>query len=261
MCLKNSTCMFPMAADHDPSGIQLIDRISDVLEFLGASPAGASLGQIAHATGLPRSTIQRLVRALNDRGLVVAGADGVRLGPTLARLAAAPHVDVLHVARPFMEAAGRRCRETVDLSIWRGTHVLLVGQVPCDQELRVISPVGSALPSHCTAHGKALLSAATPRELDLLMDTPLPVLTPHTLSTRSALFDALSAIQLNGGIAIDKEEHVLGVCGIGIALACPGPERYALSIAAPAFRFHERQTELRASLVRCKAEIEAAMSR
>lgn len=250
-----------MATSNDPSGIQVIDRVSDVLEFLGASPSGASLGQIAHATGLPRSTVQRLVRALNDRGLVMAGAAGVRLGPTLARLAAAPHVDVLRLALPSMESTARRCRETVDLSIWRGSHVLLVGQVPCDQELRVISPVGSALPSHCTAHGKALLSLATPHELDLILSEPLNALTSNTLTRKEALIAELAAVRRRAGVAIDLEEHALGVCGMGTALACAGPERYALSIAAPSFRFRERQDELLTALARCKAEIEGAAGR
>lgn len=243
----------------DPAGNQLIARVAAVLEALGQHPAGMSLGQIAQATQLPRSTIQRLVRGLHLQGLVIAGKQGVRLGPAITRLAAASRQDVVATAIPCIEAAGRRCRETIDLSVFREAHALLVYQYPSDQELRVISAVGSALPVYCTAHGKALLAGLEDGAVRVLLRGPLAARTAHTCTGVNELLADLAATRQRG-FAVDCEEHANGVCGLGITLRTGGTERYALSIAVPALRFAENREALGACLLRCKAEIEQALA-
>lgn len=76
--------------------------------------------------------------------MVSTGSSGIRLGPALVRLAASAHTDVVAVARSYVEALGRRTRETVDVSVYRGFHAISVDQYPSDQELRVVSAVGPA---------------------------------------------------------------------------------------------------------------------
>lgn len=239
-------------------GTQLIARIAAVLEALGAQPEGMSLSQIASATSLPRSTVQRLVHGLAGQGLVGTGIRGIHLGPAITRLAAASRVDVVAAAIPFIEAAGKRARETVDLSLFRAEHVLLVYQYQSDHELRVISPVGSALPTHCTAHGKALLARLNNDEVRALLRRPMDRLTPHTITEMQALLAELDRIRQQG-FALDMEEHAPGVCGIGVAIHSSGAEKHAVSIAVPALRFEASLEVLKATLFRCKAEIEAAV--
>lgn len=59
------------------------------------------------------------------------------------------------------------------------------------------------------------------------------------------------------GWAVDVEEHVQGVCGIGVHLQTSLSERYAVSLAAPAQRFHEKVDDFKAALLQCKAEVES----
>ena len=58
------------------SGIQVIARAAAVLRALKDAPAGLSLGQIAERLGLARSTVQRIVQALQDERLVIGPASG-----------------------------------------------------------------------------------------------------------------------------------------------------------------------------------------
>ncbi len=246
-----------MTDDSDKSGgTQVIARAAAVLRALENHPDGLSLGQIAKACELPRTTVHRLVVALEAQQLVIAASKGVKLGPGLARLAASAHTDVVAIARPFVEALGRRTRETVDVSVHRGLHAVSVDQYPSDQELRVISAVGTAFPSHCTAHGKALLSQLSAANLTTLLPTTLEQRTANSLTQRSTLLAALDKVRAQD-IALDHEEHARGVCGIGVALVTGGHERYAISLAVPALRFEEQLPTLTAALLQCKAEIEA----
>ena len=253
--------MSDAADDKDAgNGKQVIARAAAVLRALEGQNAGLSLAQIAKASGLPRTTVHRIVSGLEAQQMVISGAGGVRLGPALLRLAASAHTDVAVIARPFIEALGRATRETVNLSVFRGVHAISIDQYPCDQELRVISPIGTAYPIHSTAHGKALLGDMPDSVVRQLLDGPLEARTPATIGSLDALLSHLAGVRRQG-YAVDIEEHARGVCGLGVVLHTGLNERYALSLAVPALRYMESQDKLLPAILRCKAEIEASFIR
>lgn len=243
--------------DESGAGKQVIARAAAVLRALENRTGSLSLGQIARATGLPRTTVQRLVAALEAQQLVTAGAGGVALGPALARLAASAHTDIVGLSRPHLEVAGRLTRETVNLSVMRGEHAILVDQYASDQELRVVSPIGAALPLHSTAHGKAMLAELDDAAIRALLSRPLEARTARAINTIEALLDAVAAIR-GGRVAEDLGEHADGVVGIGLALRVPTSDRYGLSIALPQVRLAASRERVVNALLRCAGAIEAA---
>lgn len=249
-----------MVADSDANGSQVIARAAIILRALEDRPAGLSMSALAKATQLPRTTVHRLVTSLIAQHMLLQDSDGIKLGPALARLAASAHTDIIALAQPAMATLGRRTRETVDLCVWRGSHTVLVSQFVSDQELRVVSPVSTAFPSHCAAHGKALLAEQTDEALAMLLPQLNEVRTGKTLQAQEPLLAEIDIIRQQG-YAVDREEHARGVCGISVALHTGAGERYALAIAAPALRFDEQFAHLLASLRQAKAEIETLVMR
>lgn len=234
----------------------VIARAATVLKALEASPAGLSLAQLAKHCALPRSTVYRLVASLEAQQFVSQTPAGVVLGSALTRLAAAAHTDIVALARPAIEALARRTRETVDLTVHRGLHAILVEHSVSDRELRVVSPPGTAFPVNATAPGKAMLAALPDGQLYALLPEKLEQRTVNTCHHRTELLIHLQAIRQKE-IAIDREEHAMGVCGVAVNLMLPGNERYALSIAVPALRFDEHLPVLLSALLQTKAEIES----
>lgn len=245
-----------MTSEAEGSGKQVIARAAAVLKTLENQREGLSLGQISKASGLPRTTVHRIVSALEAQQMVMTGSSGVRLGPALVRLAASAHTDLVAIARPYVEGLGRRTRETVDVSVYRGLHAISVDQYPSDQELRVVSPLGTAFPIHCTAHGKALLGMFSDEFLSQLLSEPLEQRTASTIVSLRSLITEVN-VGRQQGWAVDKEEHAEGVCGIGVSIRSGLSEHYAISLAVPALRFHNNFQSLKAALLQCKAEIEA----
>jgi DNA-binding IclR family transcriptional regulator len=237
---------------------QVVNRTARILEALADHGASMTSSQLARATALPRTTVHRLATALESQGMLLAGEDGFHIGPAIARYAAAAHADIRVIARPHIESLGRRTRETVDLCVYRGRYAILVDQYPSDQELRVISPMGTAFPIHVTAHGKALLAALPAERVRSVLPERLDQYTPATITRRDHLIKHLEAVRVDG-LAIDHEEHADGVCGLGIALDTGAGERYAVSVALPARRFEAKHTTIRTALEKCRAEIEAAV--
>ncbi len=237
---------------------QVIVRAAQILRTLENQPKGLSITALAKETGLPRTTVHRLVASLESQQLLTNGIHGVQLGPALARLAASAHADIVTLSRSAMETLGRRTRETVDLSVYRGTHAVLVSQYASDQELRVISPLGTAFPCHCTAHGKALWAFQPEANIAAFLKPGLEARTEATVTKPQILLTELESIRTTG-YAVDHEEHARGVSGLAVVLHTHLSEQYALSIAVPSLRFEERHDALLSALLQCKAEIETLL--
>lgn len=236
------------------AGGQVISRAAAILRTLAERGDDWTLTQISAATDLPKTTVHRMVGALEAQGLVSITPRGIGLGEAFATLAASAHRDVVGIARPFIESLGRRLRETVDLCVHRGSHAVSVYQFPCDRELRVISPVGTAFPIHCTAHGKALLAALPDQRLLASLPDKLERRTVATIVDRQALLEDINAAR-DRGYALDDQEHSEGVCAVGVTLGQGHLEGYALSIAVPSIRFHANLAGYLAALNQCNAEI------
>lgn len=248
-----------MQAKSDDSGTNVIVRAAHLLRTLEEHPRGLTIAALSRYTGMPRTTVHRLVTSLEAEDLLVNAAGLIRLGPALTRLAASAHTDVVTLARTPMEMLGRRTRETVDLSALRGAHALLISQYASDQELRVISPLGTAFPSHCTAPGKALLARLEDEQIASFYRQTPEIRTQKSLSRVEDILAEVVKVRTTG-YAIDYEEHAQGVCGISVYLQSSLSELYAISIAVPSLRFEEKKEFLMTSLMKCKAEIEAMIS-
>ena len=148
---------------NDKSQVQVIARAATILRALEDENAGLSLGQIAQRVNLARSTVQRIVSALETEKLVIAATPNgrVRLGPTILRLAASVRSDFIALARPFLERLSEELHETVDLSTVEKDHLVFIDQVIGPQRLRTVSAVGETFPLYCTANGKAYLAQLT----------------------------------------------------------------------------------------------------
>ena len=114
------------------SGIQVIERAARILKVLKNDPSGMSLGQIADAVSLPRSTVQRIVGALVSEGFVATGARGgrIRLGPEIAALAEYSRLNVVEICRLILTELSQATGETADLSILRDDKMVFLDQVP-----------------------------------------------------------------------------------------------------------------------------------
>ena len=93
-----------------------------------------------------------------------------------------------------------------------GLAVLERDQVICLRNLcgeKIESPTlyeGEAVPLHCTAPGKAILSALDTDSRDSVLDNePLEAFTENTHTDRSALLDDLESVDTRG-LAFDREE-------------------------------------------------------
>lgn len=244
------------AASQAPA-VQVIARAAAMLHALAKEPAGMTLSAMVSATGLPKSTVYRLMVAL-ERAQLVDSADG-RFH--LSELFGTPWLsDAEHMrrrARPLMERLAAQARETVDLSTLSGEHVIFIDQVRWMQTLSAGSPLGGLQPANASASGKALLAAKFLR--DGMVPETLESVTPRTTVDVAELMTSLREISATG-ISVDREGLHLGVCGIATWVDTNDGGAVALGFPVPTIRFEERVDELRAILLDARPELARRLS-
>lgn len=240
----------------------MVRRCAAILRTLQDRPHGLSVGDLATAVDLPRSTVHRLLKSLEEEHLVTGPSDhgGFRLGPALIHLSTTASTWLVDATHPHLVALSAEVRETVDLAVLSGTHVHFVDHVMGPQRLQAVSATGLAFPAYCTANGKALLAAMTDQQVATLMAGHLAALTPHTIVEMPRLLDDLDDVRATG-IAFDREEHTVGISAVGTKLDNPYGLSVALSIPAPTTRFVDREADLAEALAAGRRVIEAQLCR
>jgi IclR family transcriptional regulator, acetate operon repressor len=246
---------------NDKSQVQVIARAAAILRALEDEAAGLSLGQIAGRVNLARSTVQRIVAALQAEKLVIAASPNgrVRLGPTILRLAASVHSDFVSIAHPFLVKLSNELHETVDLAVVKKDHLVFIDQVIGPQRLRTVSAVGETFPLYCTANGKAYLAVLAADAIRVLIGKSYQRRTPKTLTRLDDLVEDLKAARRTG-VAFDREEHTIGICAAGIAMRDAAGNFVAISVPVPTPRFEANQRKIAERLLGTKRSLEEHMT-
>jgi IclR family transcriptional regulator, acetate operon repressor len=225
-----------MELQFQAAGIRSIDRAGEMLARLLESDAPMSLGDLAEAADLPKSTASRLLTALERHGLVhQAGQRGkLEPGPAILRFAHRGGVErhLLELAQPALEAVSHASHETVNLSVPTPHGVDHLAQVDGRHFLGAGQWVGRRVDYHCTANGKVLLAYGA-------ADLPpgkLARMTPHTIVSRATLDRQLEQVRRDG-FATTIDELEVGLSALAAPVHGPGGHVIAaLSISGPTLR-------------------------
>jgi DNA-binding IclR family transcriptional regulator len=141
---------------------QTLARGLKLLDLIAAGYEGVAVRDLAAATGLPRSIVQRLLQTLEAEGFLERHPSqvGFRLAIKMWSLGciAIRRLNVREVARPVLEELARKTNEMVKIGVLDGHDVVYVDGIECPQAVRAYVPIGGRLPAHSIATGKAILA-------------------------------------------------------------------------------------------------------
>ncbi len=229
------------------SGVQVIARAAEILRTLKDTQTGMSLGQIANRIELPRSTVQRIVGALQAEQFVIAGSNGggFRLGPGVGVLADAARYNIVEQCRLLLTELTQETGETADLSVMRGGGMIFLDQVPGIHRLRTVSSVGEVFPLTTTANGRACLAALDPGEASALA---LEEWQRRQIDGNLDEFMKLLAQVRETGLAYDLDDHTRGISAIGIAFLDLSGDLHAISVPVPSTRFDDERKNIETAI-------------
>ncbi len=242
-------------------GVQVVSRTAAIMRALSAHPGGMSLTAIANEVGLPRSTVQRLVTALEVEGLVDAKGPqgGTRLGPTVSSLLATAHADMVVFGRHQLKLLLDEVNETTSILAAVNARSMVLETMTAEHPLRVVLCQGSQMPLYASAGGKALLSAYSDDMLERLYEPVLESHTAHTLPTREALREEVAKVR-ETGIAHSRNEFTVGISAVATVVAT-AMGIYAFEVSLPDARYEERVSGIEAAMLAHREHILADVVR
>lgn len=219
---------------NSASGESLIERFDRVLSAFGPARPELSFREICRATGLPPSTVHRILGDMKRAGWLAAGsAQTYRVGTRLWELASrsASAESLAAAAIPFMSDVHAVLRQHVHAGVVEGLDVLFAERIAASEStVPLRSIVAGRLPLHRSATGLALLSqcsAEVVAQYHRAAWVPDAAADPAALTATAERFAADLAVFARRGYAVQRERIDQGTGGVAVPLKVPAGHRAA----------------------------------
>jgi len=201
----------------------MIERMTLIIDTIGGGSARLEVDTLVRRTGLPRSTVRRILDQLVRLHWVAEHPDGYgvghRFGGTVAddrghadiRAAAAAHLHRLHVGTGLVAHLGKPT----------GAEVFYLDKVGGPDAASVPSRVGGRAPLHATALGKAVMAWWQPEQVEEVLAAGLGRLTHRTIADLPTLHEELARVRARRGVAFERGEHTSQVVCVAAAVRTP----------------------------------------
>jgi IclR family transcriptional regulator, acetate operon repressor len=231
-----------IAQPRQPAPERPPNAIGKVAAVVSALTEERSTSGIARRTGLPNSTVHRILQDLVAVGWAREdGSRGYLLGARLLALAgrATDQASLVQVAHPTLQELSDRTGHAVHFALRTGDEAVYIDKIEGSRAYQMRSRAGLAIPLHCTAIGKAVLAALPEAEVRaVLTRAGVPARTSHTITSVDALVRHLKLVR-ERGYSLDNEENESSISCIGAAVRDhSGAAIGAVSLSMLAFELH-----------------------
>ena len=224
--------------------IESVDRaLTLILAF--EETDSISVTETSKLLDVSRSTAYRLLSVLEYRGFVRQDprTKMYHTGSALLRVAlAANHrSDIRAALHPLLEQVVAEVDETAHLVLLERNEAFFLDCVEGSKMIRATPRVGTILPAHLVAGGKALLATLPDSELEQMLAGELQALTPRSITSPERLRREIAGIR-EAGWAINDGESETGLRAVAAhvpASAERGGLDTAISVSGPAVRLDD----------------------
>lgn len=215
-------------------GVRSVQRAVEIMSLLTEQRPVITIREIMEATGLPKTTVLRIVQTLDQSGLLSPSASGYVAGPGLWRWAhlAKNSWEPPAETRALMRELVDRQRETVNIYVMHNLARVCVAQEESPMPLRHVVRVGDELPLWAGASSKVLLRDAPVNVLERIVNSSS--LGRDQLATiRESVAEAAA-----NGFSVSHGEREVGLSAVAVPIHGSGGEVVAsLSYSGPTGRF------------------------
>ncbi|PXY23219.1 IclR family transcriptional regulator [Prauserella sp. PE36] len=240
-------------------GVRVLGRACDVLDCFTEAEPRLGVADIRDRTGLPATTVARIVTTLVQEGLLVREGDSYRVGLRVLVWSAPARSgsSLLGVARPFVDQLRDVTGESAGLYVRQGASRVLVVAASSNHSVIYRGYVGQVLPLHAGAAGKCFM-AFDDDALGAAVDAGLERYTDATVVSQDELDRQLARVR-DRGWAYTESEREVGLNSVAApVLGFGGRPEAALAIGGPSIRLDREEAERVGPIVAATAQAIAA---
>jgi DNA-binding IclR family transcriptional regulator len=161
---------------NSQNGTKTLGRALDILFVLTDAETTLSVSEIAERVNVPESTAYRLIKTLEQNGIIERKSKGeIGLGMRILDLAKSLYQQIdrelFAIALPIMEELTKQINETSMLVVRTGLSGICVQHVESSRLIRFMMENGRTLPLHLGASGKAILAFEDKKVINRVYDT------------------------------------------------------------------------------------------
>jgi DNA-binding IclR family transcriptional regulator len=231
-----------------------LERYMSILETLAPFAEGLTPAELEAALDLPKTTVNRLLHALLDGGMVTldtARGRAYRLGDRMLQLLhSSPDTGwVEKIAQRPLRTLAEKSGLSAFISKFDGTEIKSITCVAPDTPIRMYVVPGMAMPPNATATGKAILAFQPADVIERMLASEQHMFTRNTIIDIESLHAELKLTK-DRGYAMDLAEHVDGLGSIAYPIFTPpNPIIYAVGVTGPYARVIEDNVERNRAIV------------
>jgi IclR family transcriptional regulator, KDG regulon repressor len=227
-----------------------------IIEYVGLEQL-STIPQLSARTGLPKSTLHRLLGTLVDAGFLYRATHGrYKVSFKLWRIgASAVDLDSIRQnARHVLADLVKKTSETAHYSVYEDGHAVYVEKMDGLHPVRAYTALGGRSPAYAGATGKALLAWQSEDEIRRVAKGAKRF-TRNTLVGELPILREMSRIR-KMGYAVNQGEWRDGVWGVAAPILEPaGDVLAAIGISGPEERIRAGLDSLARSVMRAAAEL------
>lgn len=188
-----------------------VTKALHLLQIVSSSMDGLSLTEISDALSLPKSSVIRYLKTLEQNDYLERDELTQRyyLGPAPLRLVSldSRQGDVRRAAYPEMLKLRDASGETINLTVPMHNKVVYVETLQSTHPVRTVRQIGEESPLHSTAVGKAVMAWMPEEKLESFKRQSLEQYTENTITVWPTLLRELEKIRSQGFSIDDREGH------------------------------------------------------
>ena len=231
----------------NPDTPKVLDKALRVLDAFGGTSTAWSEAGLRDHVGIPSTTLNRILRSLEQAGYVMRGADGrYRLGVAAMRLGhrATASLELPALLDAHLRELARRTEELVILAVpdIAAGHATYIAVAECHKRVRVTAEIGTTVPLTAGATAKTILAYQPETQIEAVLAREPERLAAGTIIDPKRIRHELTSIAQRGW-GLSWEETYDGAWAVAApVLDDDGHAVAAFGVATPITR-HSRAVE------------------
>lgn len=196
-----------------------LERAFDILDLLSQSPEGMTIAEITNELEVPKNSVFRITRTLENRGYLLRDEDTKKFILSRKLLAlgysAVGEENLIEKSLDILRRLRDLSEETVLIGVLLSGEGVVLEQVVGKYPFKFYVDPGSRFPLNTAAPSKAIIAFLPPSEQQEIVDKmSFPKFTGNTITNARDFMVALTRIR-EVGYSVDDEEEIIGAQCVG----------------------------------------------